>query len=112
MITAFEILELPADIVLTPDDHWVQCDSCCKWRRLSGTIDLSSLPDKWHCDMNENKSEKSCDVPQERMEADEVNYQTNTPYKRKVKEGNCLTTLYINACLHSNIGSCVMENSC
>lgn len=35
-----------------PDQVWVQCDSCLKWRRLPDGFDCSRLPEKWFCNMN------------------------------------------------------------
>lgn len=33
-----------------PDQTWVQCDSCLKWRKLPDGID--QLPEKWYCSNN------------------------------------------------------------
>lgn len=35
-----------------PDQNWVQCDECLKWRKLPDGIDCNKLPDKWFCRMN------------------------------------------------------------
>lgn len=35
-----------------PDQNWVQCDECLKWRKLPDGIDCDKLPDKWFCLMN------------------------------------------------------------
>ncbi|CAM9341355.1 unnamed protein product, partial [Laminaria digitata] len=35
-----------------PEDVWVQCDTCKKWRRLPDFVDPDELPAKWHCEMN------------------------------------------------------------
>uniref|UniRef100_A0AAR2J377 CW-type domain-containing protein n=1 Tax=Pygocentrus nattereri TaxID=42514 RepID=A0AAR2J377_PYGNA len=35
------------DTVKVPDQVWVQCDSCLKWRRLPDGFDCSRLPEKW-----------------------------------------------------------------
>ncbi len=35
-----------------PDQNWVQCDECLKWRKLPDGIDCSKLPDKWFCYLN------------------------------------------------------------
>eukprot|EP01041_Mallomonas_annulata_P003254 gene3254-6439_t len=34
--------------------QWVQCErvSCKKWRKIPGTVDMSTLPEKWFCEMN------------------------------------------------------------
>lgn len=33
-----------------PDQTWVQCDACLKWRKLPDGID--QLPEKWYCSNN------------------------------------------------------------
>lgn len=38
------------DIQKRPDQTWVQCDSCLKWRKLPDGID--QLPEKWYCSNN------------------------------------------------------------
>ncbi|KAK1802827.1 hypothetical protein P4O66_021362, partial [Electrophorus voltai] len=40
------------DTAKAPDQVWVQCDSCLKWRRLPDGFDCSRLPEKWFCNMN------------------------------------------------------------
>ncbi|KAG2456514.1 MORC3 protein, partial [Polypterus senegalus] len=40
------------DTVTQPDQNWVQCDECRKWRKLPDGIDTSELPDNWYCHMN------------------------------------------------------------
>lgn len=35
-----------------PDQNWVQCDECLKWRKLPDGINCNKLPDKWFCLMN------------------------------------------------------------
>lgn len=35
-----------------PDQNWVQCDDCLKWRKLPDGIDCDKLPDKWFCRSN------------------------------------------------------------
>lgn len=37
-----------------PDQNWVQCDDCLKWRKLQDGINPDKLPDKWFCRMNPN----------------------------------------------------------
>ncbi|KAM4820711.1 zinc finger CW-type PWWP domain protein 1 isoform 1-T1 [Thomomys bottae] len=46
---------------------WVQCSlpNCEKWRRLSGDIDPSILPDYWICDQNPDLAYNRCDIPEE-----------------------------------------------
>uniref|UniRef100_A0A3B5JX52 MORC family CW-type zinc finger 3a n=1 Tax=Takifugu rubripes TaxID=31033 RepID=A0A3B5JX52_TAKRU len=39
---------IPAeDAVKRPDQNWVQCDECLKWRKLPDGIDCDKLPNKW-----------------------------------------------------------------
>uniref|UniRef100_A0A3Q2CT21 MORC family CW-type zinc finger 3a n=1 Tax=Cyprinodon variegatus TaxID=28743 RepID=A0A3Q2CT21_CYPVA len=40
------------DTMKRPDQNWVQCDTCLRWRKLPDGIDVSKLPDKWFCHMN------------------------------------------------------------
>ncbi|XP_070623451.1 zinc finger CW-type PWWP domain protein 1 [Erythrolamprus reginae] len=46
---------------------WVQCSnpSCEKWRRLSGDVDPSALPEDWSCSQNSDLQYNSCSVPEE-----------------------------------------------
>ena len=34
------------------DHHWVQCDSCSKWRVLPALVDVDALPKNWYCKLN------------------------------------------------------------
>jgi len=36
----------------SPDEIWVQCDNCLKWRKLPASTRAEALPDKWYCYMN------------------------------------------------------------
>ncbi|CAG05872.1 unnamed protein product, partial [Tetraodon nigroviridis] len=40
------------DAEKSPDQNWVQCDECLKWRKLPDGINCSKLPDKWFCRLN------------------------------------------------------------
>lgn len=48
-----------------PDQLWVQCDSCLKWRKLpSGSKE--DVPDKWYCYLNQGDPLRShCDAEEE-----------------------------------------------
>lgn len=45
-----------------PDQNWVQCDECLKWRKLPDGIDCGKLPDKWFCLMNPDPQFRYCKV--------------------------------------------------
>uniref|UniRef100_A0A672KVA8 MORC family CW-type zinc finger protein 3-like n=1 Tax=Sinocyclocheilus grahami TaxID=75366 RepID=A0A672KVA8_SINGR len=40
------------DIPKRPDQNWVECDGCMKWRKLPDGIDMNKLPEKWFCRLN------------------------------------------------------------
>ncbi len=47
---------------------WVQCErkNCKKWRKVPAHIDLSTLPEKWYCEMNIWDPERAtCDASEE-----------------------------------------------
>jgi len=47
--------------------QWVQCErrNCKKWRKLPGHVDMSLLPEKWYCEMNEwDLDRASCEAPE------------------------------------------------
>ena len=55
--------------------QWVQCErkSCKKWRKIPGHVDLSKLPEKWFCEMNQWDTDRaSCDVPDSDAETETV----------------------------------------
>uniref|UniRef100_A0A674KAS0 CW-type domain-containing protein n=1 Tax=Terrapene triunguis TaxID=2587831 RepID=A0A674KAS0_9SAUR len=57
-------LDLPVeDLQKRPDQTWVQCDSCLKWRKLPDGIDR--LPEKWYCSLNPDPQFRNCSVPEE-----------------------------------------------
>lgn len=48
--------------------QWVQCErrNCKKWRKLPGHVDMSLLPEKWYCEMNEwDLDRASCECPED-----------------------------------------------
>ncbi|XP_065107824.1 uncharacterized protein [Paramisgurnus dabryanus] len=77
------------DIPECPDQNWVQCDDCLKWRKLPDGIDTDKLPDKWFCHMNPDTQFRRCDEPEE---PDDSKDETSTPlnsykqHKRKQQE--------------------------
>ncbi|XP_077621591.1 MORC family CW-type zinc finger protein 3 [Crocuta crocuta] len=78
-------LNLPVeDIQKRPDQTWVQCDSCLKWRKLPDGID--QLPEKWYCSNNPDPQFRNCDVPEEPEDEDVVHPTYEKTYKKKDKE--------------------------
>ncbi|XP_014381833.1 MORC family CW-type zinc finger protein 4 isoform X2 [Alligator sinensis] len=66
-----------------PDQTWVQCEECLKWRKLPDKIDLSSLPEKWFCYLHPHPKYKSCSAPEEQELSDE---EMNSSYDRKFRK--------------------------
>ncbi|KAM6223092.1 MORC family CW-type zinc finger protein 3 [Rhynchocyon petersi] len=78
-------LNLPVeDIQKRPDQTWVQCDSCLKWRKLPDGID--QLPEKWYCSNNPDPQFRNCDVPEEPEDEDLVHPTYEKTYKKKDRE--------------------------
>ncbi|XP_066563116.1 MORC family CW-type zinc finger protein 3 [Amia ocellicauda] len=63
-----------------PDQNWVQCDDCLKWRKLPDGID--KLPDKWYCRMNPDPQFRSCEVPEEPEDDDNDHPTYEKTYKQ------------------------------
>uniref|UniRef100_A0A4W6CED8 MORC family CW-type zinc finger 3a n=1 Tax=Lates calcarifer TaxID=8187 RepID=A0A4W6CED8_LATCA len=59
------------DTMKRPDQNWVQCDDCLRWRKLPDGIDCSKLPDKWFCCMNPDPQFRSCQVEEEPEDSDD-----------------------------------------
>lgn len=77
-------LNLPVeDIQKRPDQTWVQCDACLKWRKLPDGID--QLPEKWYCYNNPDPQFRNCEVPEEPEDEDLVHPTYEKTYK-KTKE--------------------------
>ncbi|XP_010634882.1 MORC family CW-type zinc finger protein 3 isoform X1 [Fukomys damarensis] len=78
-------LNLPVeDIQKRPDQTWVQCDSCLKWRKLPDGIE--QLPEKWYCSNNPDPQFRNCDVPEEPEDEDLVHPTYEKTYKKNNKE--------------------------
>ncbi|XP_064183732.1 MORC family CW-type zinc finger protein 3-like isoform X3 [Anguilla rostrata] len=71
------------DAVKFPDQSWVQCDNCLKWRRLPDGIDCGLLPKKWFCQMNPDPQFRSCQAEEEPEDSDEDQRSYPKPYKRQ-----------------------------
>ncbi|TMS06656.1 MORC family CW-type zinc finger protein 3 [Larimichthys crocea] len=57
------------DAMKRPDQNWVQCDECLKWRKLPDGIDCSKLPDKWFCRLNPDPQFRTCQIEQEPVDS-------------------------------------------
>ncbi|NXX15392.1 MORC3 protein, partial [Podargus strigoides] len=77
-------LALPVEeIQKQPDQTWVQCDACLKWRKLPDGIE--HLPDKWYCSLNPDPQFRNCNVPEE-PEDDDLIHPT---YEKTYKKNSC-----------------------
>ncbi|XP_072254376.1 uncharacterized protein [Pyxicephalus adspersus] len=66
-----------------PDQTWVQCDQCLKWRKLPDGI--GKLPEKWYCHMNPDPQFRDCNVPEEPEDDEEITQPTyEKTHKKKV----------------------------
>ncbi|NXC38462.1 MORC4 protein, partial [Penelope pileata] len=74
-----------------PDQTWVQCEECLKWRKLPNSTDPASLPEKWLCHLHPFHKYRSCLVPEELEHSDEEN---RPVYKQKCKMEGFLTPLF------------------
>ncbi|XP_022749006.1 histone-lysine N-methyltransferase ASHH2-like isoform X2 [Durio zibethinus] len=54
-----------------PDDAWVRCDDCHKWRRIPVAL-VKSIDEacRWICGDNRDKAFADCSIPQEKSNAD------------------------------------------
>lgn len=61
--------------------QWVQCErrNCKKWRKLPGHVDMSQLPEKWFCEMNEwDLDRANCECPEDSDSEGEQNQNADT----------------------------------
>ncbi|XP_010213993.1 PREDICTED: MORC family CW-type zinc finger protein 3, partial [Tinamus guttatus] len=78
-------LSLPVEeIQKQPDQTWVQCDGCLKWRKLPDGIE--HLPDKWYCSLNPDPQFRNCNVPEEPEDDDVIHPTYEKTYKKKDRE--------------------------
>ncbi|XP_039912001.1 MORC family CW-type zinc finger protein 3 [Hirundo rustica] len=78
-------LALPVEeIQKQPDQTWVQCDACLKWRKLPDGID--HLPEKWYCSLNPDPQFRNCNVPEEPEDDDLIHPTYEKTYKKKDRE--------------------------
>ncbi|MCJ8747959.1 hypothetical protein PDJAM_G00159440 [Pangasius djambal] len=78
------------DTVKVPDQVWVQCNSCLKWRRLPDGFDCSRLPEKWFCNMNHDPQFRSCLVEEELEDQEEEQKSYPKPFKRQRRNSKSL----------------------
>ncbi|XP_028969349.2 MORC family CW-type zinc finger protein 3a [Esox lucius] len=76
------------DTMKRPDQNWVQCDYCLRWRKLPDGIDCSLLPEKWFCHMNPDPQFRSCTVEEEPEDSDD-----DQPYQKTYKQHERYTKL-------------------
>ncbi|KAG7331387.1 hypothetical protein KOW79_005356 [Hemibagrus wyckioides] len=70
------------DDVKKPDQNWVQCDECMRWRKLPDCIDVLCLPEKWFCRMNPDPQFRSCAVEEEPEDSDDEAPRNQKTYKQ------------------------------
>uniref|UniRef100_A0A096LUB2 DOP1 leucine zipper like protein B n=1 Tax=Poecilia formosa TaxID=48698 RepID=A0A096LUB2_POEFO len=73
------------DTMKRPDQNWVQCDSCLRWRKLPDGIDVNKLPDKWYCLLNPDPQFRSCKVEEEPEDSDDDQPSYRKTYKQQSK---------------------------
>lgn len=66
------------DMPKRPDQTWVQCDTCQKWRKLPDGIDSTRLPEKWFCNLNPDPQFRSCKADEEEEDSEEERPYTKT----------------------------------
>ncbi|KFQ27724.1 MORC family CW-type zinc finger protein 3, partial [Merops nubicus] len=76
-------LALPVEeIQKQPDQTWVQCDACLKWRKLPDGIE--HLPEKWYCSLNPDPQFRNCNVPEEPEDDDLIHPTYEKTYKKNI----------------------------
>uniref|UniRef100_A0A8D0GTC7 MORC family CW-type zinc finger 3 n=1 Tax=Sphenodon punctatus TaxID=8508 RepID=A0A8D0GTC7_SPHPU len=75
---------LVEDIQKRPDQTWVQCDLCLKWRKLPDGI--ICLPEKWYCSLNPDPQFRNCTVPEEPEDDDLIHASYEKTFKKKDRE--------------------------
>ncbi|KAG8136532.1 hypothetical protein E2320_005106, partial [Naja naja] len=80
--TEYPLEVLVEDTQKRPDQTWVQCDICLKWRKLPDGVD--NLPEKWYCSYNPDPQFRNCNVPEEPEDEDLIPYEKT--HKKKDRE--------------------------
>uniref|UniRef100_A0A9J8BUX8 MORC family CW-type zinc finger 3a n=2 Tax=Cyprinus carpio TaxID=7962 RepID=A0A9J8BUX8_CYPCA len=70
------------DIPKRPDQNWVQCDECLKWRKLPDGIDMNKLPEKWFCRFNPDPQFRRCEEPEEAEDSEDETSDCLKTYKQ------------------------------
>ncbi|XP_061092202.1 MORC family CW-type zinc finger protein 3-like isoform X1 [Conger conger] len=73
------------DTEKSPDQNWVQCDKCHKWRKLPDEIDMSKLGDVWFCHLNSDPQYRICQA-EEQLEDSEDEQPYQKTYKQDKKQ--------------------------
>ncbi|MFT7799932.1 MORC family CW-type zinc finger protein 3-like isoform X1 [Arapaima gigas] len=71
------------DTTKFPDQTWVQCDKCLKWRRLPDGINCKALPEQWFCHLNPDPQFRSCKAEEEPADSDDDQRSYPKPYKKQ-----------------------------
>ncbi|KAL4657007.1 MORC family CW-type zinc finger protein 3-like isoform X1 [Arapaima gigas] len=71
------------DTMKRPDQNWVQCDDCLKWRKLPDGISCDLLPEKWFCHMNPDPQFRTCQVEEEPEDSDDDQPSYQKTYKQQ-----------------------------
>ncbi|KAM6197943.1 LOW QUALITY PROTEIN: MORC family CW-type zinc finger protein 4-like [Sarcoramphus papa] len=66
-----------------PDQMWVPCEECLKWRKLPDQVDPTVLPESWFCHLHLLPKYRSCLAPQEQEYSDEK----RPKYRQKCQKG-------------------------
>ncbi|XP_019751008.1 MORC family CW-type zinc finger protein 3a [Hippocampus comes] len=74
------------EISKRPDQNWVMCEHCRKWRKLPDAIDCSRLPESWFCHMNPDPQFRNCEVEEEAADSDDDQPSYTKTYKKKERE--------------------------
>ncbi|XP_028848039.1 MORC family CW-type zinc finger protein 3-like isoform X2 [Denticeps clupeoides] len=77
------------DVEKQPDQDWVQCDECLKWRKLPDGINIKQLPENWFCHMNPDPNFRSCEEKEEKEDSEDeqpTNKKTYKQVERRNKE--------------------------
>ncbi|KAI1885224.1 hypothetical protein AGOR_G00217970 [Albula goreensis] len=69
------------DTERTPDQNWVQCVTCQKWRKLPDGIDAKKLPEAWFCQMNPDPQYRTCQAEEELEDSED-----EQPFQRTYKQ--------------------------